>query len=433
VTVRREDSRPRIGLHAIALLSRSRAGRSKARPALAVLAACTLASIVALPAQGARSEGIAAGSTARLARTRPAQRAAIGVLRLGDSYHLAGGYNRYDYLIVGYGDLRAASVRSATSLIYKGAADVTESPSSDPGRGVSGVSRKEAAANGWLLKDAAGNPLQIGSNDWLGDVGSAAFQMRWATNVSRYLHAHHIRGVFIDNVACSVLGLTHGGIPAKYPTDAAWANAQASFIASVGRDLRKQGLYVAVNAYCGGPDNGSGNDAWWARLAPNVSGLMVEDFEQNPNDESQLYFDAPAASWMGNWRGKLNVIRVAQRLGRDALALTWGDRGDTAKMTYARASFLLVWNGKGGAFFYNTRDGSDPWNPMWTTSIGVPRGGLRQVGPAYVRSYSAGYVVVNPSQSPASVQIPGGLKTLSGGPASSPVALAPVSAAIFRR
>jgi len=92
-----------------------------------VLAACTLASIVALPAQGARSEGIAAGSTARLARTRPAQRAAIGVLRLGDSYHLAGGYNRYDYLIVGYGDLRAASVRSATSLIYKGAADVTES------------------------------------------------------------------------------------------------------------------------------------------------------------------------------------------------------------------------------------------------------------------------------------------------------------------
>ncbi len=366
------------------------------------------------------------------ATTHAPQHAAIGVLRLGDSYRLAAGYSRYNYLIVGYGDVGAASVRSAKSLIYKGAADVTESPSADPGRGMSGVSRKEAAAQGWLLKDGSGKVVQVGPNDWLGDVGSPGFQARWAKNVSGYLLTHHLDGVFIDNVVCSATGLSHGLVPAKYPTDAAWADAQAAFIAYVGHALRAKGLYVAANAYCGGPDNGSGNDAWWARLAPSVSALMVEDFEQNPNDESQLYFNAPAASWLGNWRGKLNAIRVAQRMGRDAFALTWGDRADTAKMTFTRASFLLVWNGKGGAFIYNTRDGSDPWNPAWTMSIGVPLSPMKQVGSAFVRTYSGGYVVVNPSQSQATLNIPAGLKTLSGAPAGSSVSLAPVSAVIFR-
>ncbi len=354
-------------------------------------------------------------------------------MRLGDSYRLAGGYSRYDYLIVGSGDFRAAAVRSVRSLVYKGAADVTESQNSDPGQGVSGVSRKEAALRGWLLKDASGNVLQIGADDWLGDVGSPAFQKRWTTNVSRYLLSHHLSGVFIDNVACSAMGLTNGRVPAKYPTDASWANAQASFIARVGSELRQKGLYVAVNAYCGGPDNGSGNDRWWARLAPNVSALMVEYFEQNPNDASQLYFDDPATSWLGNWRGKLNAITVAQRNGRDALALSYGSGVDTARMTYGRASFLLVWNGKGGAFIYNPNDGSDPWNTAWTTSVGIPTGAMRQVGQAYVRTYTRGYVVVNPSLSPATVSLPDGLRSLSGGPVGSSISLAPTTAAIFNR
>jgi hypothetical protein len=398
---------------------------------LAALVASVLSALTAAPALAQNAPLQAGSSTSRATATRT-QHTAIGVLRLGDSYRLAGGYGRYDYLIVGYGDLRAASVRSARSLIYKGAADVTESSNADPGRAMSGVSQKEAAAHGWLLKDAGGNALQIGAADWVGDVGSAGFQARWAKNVSRYLLAHHLGGVFIDNVVCSATGLAHGRASAKYPTDRAWADAQASFIAYVGHALKAKGLYVAVNAYCGGPDNGNGDDAWWARLAPNVSALMVEDFEQNPNDESQLYFDAPAASWMGNWRGRLNVIKVAQRMGKDALALTWGDRGDTAKMTYARASFLLVWNGRGGAFIYNTRDGSDPWNPAWTASIGTPVGAMKQVGPAFVRPYSGGYVVVNPSQAAATVSVPAGLKTFSGAAAGSSVSLAPTTAAIFR-
>ena len=99
---------------------------------------------------------------------------------------------------------------------------------------------------------------------------------------------------------------------------------------------------------------------------------MTESFEQNPNNPSQLYFDSPSTSWVGNWLGKLNAIRVTQRANRDALALTYGSPSDLRTMTYARASFLLVWNGKGGGFFYASPDGSDPSNPAWTTPIGRP-------------------------------------------------------------
>jgi hypothetical protein len=38
-----------------------------------------------------------------------------------------------------------------------------------------------------------------------------------------------------------------------------------------------------------------------------------------------------------------------------------------------RASFLLDWNGRGGAFVYQPTRGADPWNGAWTRSIGLPR------------------------------------------------------------
>jgi hypothetical protein len=102
-------------------------------------------------------------------------------------------------------------------------------------------------------------------------------------------------------------------------------------------------------------------------------------------------------------------------------------------MTYGRASFLLVWNGTSGAYIYNPTDSTDPWNPAWTTAIGAPTGAMTQVGGSYVRDYSGGYVVVNPSQSTVTVPLPAGLKTLSGAAAGSSVTLATTTAAIFTK
>jgi hypothetical protein len=252
-------------------------------------------------------------------------------------------------------------------------------------------------------------------------------------NVLQLLVRQHGEGVFIDNVVCSALGLSGGVPPAKYPTDGAWADAQASFVAYVGPALRAHGLYVAANMYCGGPDIGSGNNAWLKRLAPFVDGEMTESFEQNPNDLSQLYFDSPSTSWLGNWLGKLNAIRVAQGAKRDAFALTYGSPSDLRTMTYGRASFLLVWNGKGGGFFYASPDNSDPTNRAWTTAVGRPLAPIRRVNGAYVRPYSAGYVVVNPTLASVRVPLPPGLRAFDGSRPGSSVTLASTTAAIFTR
>ena len=358
----------------------------------------------------------------------------IGVIRLGTAYPNGSGYNRYGYILVGYGDVDAAAAQPGTSLVYKGGVDVVDSSNADLGMSISGVNYKQALANGWLLKDSAGNYLKSPSyGDWMGDVGDPNFQKAWVDNVSTFLLAHHADGVFIDNVLCSLGGLTGGALPAKYPTDASWATAQTAFLASVTPAMHAKGLYVAVNAYCYGPDSGVSNNAWWTRIAPYADAEMTEYFEQNPNNISQLFFNAPTTSWMGNWLGKLDVIKAAQNAGKAAIALTYGTGSSTAVMTYGKASFLLVWNGTSGGFIYNPEDATDPWNPAWTASIGTPNGAMTQVGGAYVRDYSGGYVVVNPSQSSATVSLPAGLKTLSGAAAGSSVTLATTTAAIFTK
>jgi hypothetical protein len=358
-----------------------------------------------------------------------------GVMRFGTSYAWGSNYSRYDYLLVGFGDVDAAAATTAKSLVYKGGVDVTDTTNTDLGMNISGVGYKQALANGWLLKDASGNYIKPASGDfhWFGDIGDPNFQKAWVDNVSAFLLNHHADGVFIDNVLCSFGGLSAGVLPAKYPTDASWANAQAAFLAYVGPAMHAKGLYVAVNAYCYGPDSGTANDAWWTRIAPYVDAEMTEYFEQNPNNTSQLFFNAPTTSWMGNWLGKLDVIKAAQSAGKAALALTYGSGSNTAAMTYGRASFLLVWNGTSGAYIYNPTDSTDPWNPAWTTAIGAPTGAMTQVGGSYVRDYSGGYVVVNPSQSTVTVPLPAGLKTLSGAAAGSSVTLATTTAAIFTK
>jgi hypothetical protein len=356
-------------------------------------------------------------------------------MRFGSTYAQGSGYNRYGYAFVGYGDVDAAGALPGTSLVYKGGVDVTDSTNTDPGLNISGVGYKQALANGWLLKDASGNYLTPAAGDfhWFGDVGDPNYQKAWVDNVSTFLLAHHADGVFIDNVLCQFGGLDNGVLPAKYPTDAAWANAQVAFLAAIYPAMHAKGLYVSVNAYCYGPDDGSANTAWWTRIAPYVDGELTESFEQNPSNSAQLFFNAPTVSWMGNWLGKLDVIKAAQAAGKDAFALSYAPSTNTAVMTYTKASFLLVWNGTSGGFIFNPTDSADPWNPAWTTAIGAPTGAMTQAGNAFVRDYTGGYVVVNPSQSTVSVPLPAGLKTLSGAAAGSSVSLAATTAAIFTK
>jgi hypothetical protein len=69
-------------------------------------------------------------------------------------------------------------------------------------------------------------------------------------------------------------------------------------------------------------------------------------------------------------------------------------------MSYGKASFLLDWNGGGGAFVYEPDGGeTNPWNPAWTVSIGAPAAPKQRIGTGWLRRYSGGVALVNPSSS----------------------------------
>jgi hypothetical protein len=92
---------------------------------------------------------------------------------------------------------------------------------------------------------------------------------------------------------------------------------------------------------------------------------------QQTSDGSNL-LRSTGGSWTQNWDGWQRLVGTAQAIGKDFVGITYGASGDTHAMTFGKASFLLDWKGGGGAFIYETVDGSDPANNAWTTSIGQP-------------------------------------------------------------
>ncbi|HEU5243077.1 MAG TPA: putative glycoside hydrolase [Gaiellaceae bacterium] len=321
----------------------------------------------------------------------------IAVLRqTADSWPAASGYRSYSDLIVGLALAGEAARQPGRSLVYFSGTDVNT-------RWNTGVPYPEARRHGWLLKDRSGD-LLVNRNypsNYIGDVGSPAYQQAWLAGVSRILRENGDDGIFLDDVLVDLAPLA-GAEAAKYPTAQKWADAQLSFVRAVGNGLRKKGYYVLVNASAyvpGSPraSNGSSTIAWWRRLAPYVNGLADEYYQETSNGSDTLR--TYGSAWYQAWGGWQRVMETTQALGKDFFGLTYGPPDDAHRMSYAKASFLLEWDGDGGAFLYQPSDRQDPWNGAWTRDVGRPEGQKRRVGVAWLRPYSGGIVLVNPDPS----------------------------------
>ncbi len=293
----------------------------------------------------------------------------------------------------------------------------------------------------WVLRDANGNRI-VNANYpfyYVGDIGSASYRSKWISHVTTQAKTLGFDGVSIDEVLGAFEGETGGVVPAKYPTDSAWANAMAGFVHAVGPALQAQGLYVGAEVYSSttglANNDGSFDGAWWQRVAPDLNAMFCEYFEQNPSNWSQM-FSNTHLDWSDNWDGWLNLIEIAQNAGADFYGLNYasGTSSDPRNMTYGKASFLLKWNGRGGVYLWDTRNGlaTNVWDPNWTMDIGQPAGAMYPVGSgAFRRDYSAGTVIVNPMQTTQTFSLGGTYLTPSGSSVTS-VTLAPTSAAILQ-
>ncbi len=338
--------------------------------------------------------GSGGGLSPKKAGASSAPTAGVGLLRLGSAWDKGTGYDRYSTVIVSSWAAAKAAPLPGKTLVYMSGTNVDSTYDT-------GVPYSQATANGWLLKDASGNLLSNPSypKKTVADVGNAAYQRAWVDNVAAFVAANGNDGVFIDDVVSDVSVITGGKFPAKYPSQQAWEDALASFLAYVGPALKAKGYYVAANADAYTRNNSSANDgsrhtAWAVRISSSLSAVMQEFWLQSPVDYSVR---STGGNWDQNWDGWVNLASAVEAQGRDFIGLTYGTQGDTAKMRFGKASFLLVWDGGGSVFTYEIRDGSDPWSKSWTTDIGVPNGKRFQVGQGWRREFTRGTVLVNPS------------------------------------
>ena len=292
----------------------------------------------------------------------------------------------------------------------------------------------------WVLRDAKGNRIVNANYPYyvVGDIGSPSYRSAWITRVTAQAKKLGFDGVSIDGVLGAFEGETGGVVPAKYPTDKAWANAMAGFVHAVGPALKAKGLYVAAEVYASGQglsnNNGSADGAWWKRVAPSLNALFAEYFEQNPANWKQMFSNTHADS-SDNWDGWLKLVDIAQNAGADFFGLDYGTgtSTDARNMTYGKASFLLKWNGKGGVYFWDYRDNHahNVWNPNWTTDIGTPLAPMKSAGQGlFSRNYSGGIVVVNPTKKTQAFKLGATYTTPLGSKVTS-VTLGPTSAAIL--
>lgn len=386
-----------------------------------------MARVLAALAVGTAAALVVVGTVTAGSRGRTV--AGTGLLRTGVALSRAPGESRAALLIVSRADASQAAREPGRSLVYSSGTDVNT-------RWSTGVPYAQARRHGWLLRSASGGLLVNRSypSNYVGDVANPQYQQAWITNMSRFLKAHRDDGVFIDDVLADLEPLA-GVEAAAYPTQQAWAAAQLSFVRAVGTALRARGYYVLVSAsgyVPGNPgsDTGATTASWWRQLNPYVSGLMQEYYGETPDGSNRLRSDG--TGWAQNWNGWQRLVQVAQANGRDFVGLTYGQQGDTRTMQYGKASFLLDWDGRGGAFVYEPTSGGNPWNAAWTQSLGGPAGRKRAVGSGWLRRYRGGVVLLNPSPSSSQSFVLHGRYVAADGSLTTAVTLPPTTALILR-
>ena len=357
----------------------------------------------------------------------------IGALRIcTDCAKTGGDLSRYDYVVLHSWEawrvpaLKAANPRLKL-LVHKNAS-MTVSYAVRGGRdyqspgGVGYVAASKSAPE-WFLLDSSHRRIESDAYQdlWLMDVGNPDYQRAWLRNVAAEVALGGWDGVALDDVNTSPAYHAGKRTIAAYPTDEAYAAAMRSFLARVGPALRARGKLVLPNIATAWP---SGPRYWrdWIRF---TSGGILEYWSKWGSGASEHFTGE-------DWAYRQQFLDLTQRAGKIFIGITYAPKSDVRSMAFARASFLLDWNGGPSALVFQPTgpEAQDPYAATWTASIGKPRGPKVAVGGAWRREYTGGVVVVNPTEEPAAVPL-GGSFVRRGGTAVSSVKLAPATGLVL--
>jgi len=283
----------------------------------------------------------------------------------------------------------------------------------------------------WLLRDTTGARIEFCdfAGAWQMDVGDAAYQQIWLANVLADLRSAPWDGVMIDDVNESETWHLCGRTIARYPTPGEYTAATDSFLRTVGPGLRAAGFMAMPNIAL---------DDWWTqnglarwdRWVSYSSGAVQEYFSKWGRDDSRWLTDDGTHD---DWSGRQALFARTQAAGKTFVGVTYAPSYDVRSMRYARASFLLDWNGGPSALAFEptTLEAQDPYFADWTTDLGAPTAARVRVGVAWKRGYTNGIVVLDPSPSTSQTVRLGGNYVLPNGLVGSTVTVGPARAVVL--
>jgi hypothetical protein len=246
----------------------------------------------------------------------------------------------------------------------------------------------------WFLTDTKNKRVEwkgYGGHWWM-DIGNAAYADAWTANVVDELTRANWDGVFVDNAMYTPdFYLPPGKKLAKYRNDAAYSAATEAFLTRAGAAVQQAGKRFTPNFGARFPDT-----ELYKRWIALGSGAMREHFGRYGTDgKGEVITGA-------SWDQQIDQQEQAGQQGKAYVAVTYAKVDDVEFQTYARASFLLGWDGRpDSALLYTPpKPGQNPWAKAWTRDIGTPTGPREQtVTGAWRRTFTKGTVVVNPSAS----------------------------------
>jgi hypothetical protein len=304
---------------------------------------------------------------------------------------------------------------------YRGAVDGGRDAALLP----TGVGYVEAATYhpDWFLTGPGGRRFTYAGypGHWQMDVGNATYQQAWLANVAAEVRANGWDGVFVDN-ALGLIDSYHPGVkPAGYPNDGAWHAAYRSMLSGIGARMHEGGFIAVANI----------SDAYrfpglWQDWISLIDGATQEHFANwNTTAGTGYLYDWGADS---AWRGHVDELAAAGRVGRSGWAVVKGAPGDGDLLRYGYASYLLAADERS----WVTLGEPATWIPELDWELGAPTGAARADGTTYRRDFAGGTVVVNASNTARVTVALGRALVDATGASRDSVTLPPLRAAVLR-
>jgi hypothetical protein len=266
-----------------------------------------------------------------------------------------------------------------------------------------------AYPSSWYLRDRRGNKIRThGWGNYLMDPTKAGWIDATVHRCRNFLAASGYDGCFLDVLGSAPLSPSYAsGLPIDPSTGKVWGKrawlAATTKLADAVRDAVSPAPVFGNGLVSGA--------AYFSKVSPRtllggLDGGMAESFVRD------AYASPSSYRRTAQWRQDANLLRDVASRGDVGLAITkvWSrasQRQARAVQRYAMATFLLGY--KPGMSYFSFRDdhGLTRWRSVWGRSIGSPTAAYHKIGASYVRVFTGGVVVVNPTGSKVHVRLRG--------------------------